>query len=186
MRGVGHCARCRTSVTLPHVCAPPKVVDPILLDRAQAVINAWADTQEGDKRVRGAVANLAAALTSDTPPLAVASEAPAWSDEATFPLFLDAKGYVWRDNGDGSISMARTNPDNSVTPEPWRYLVPQEQVAALREAGLRVVRNLVWPCMSCEAKLMHDDECEIGQLAAALASTDTPHITEHEGPPVDP
>lgn len=23
MRGVGHCARCRTSVTLPHVCAPP-------------------------------------------------------------------------------------------------------------------------------------------------------------------
>lgn len=40
------------------------------------------------------------------------------------PLAVDADGYVWRINDDGSHSMARTNPDNSPTPEPLTVYVP--------------------------------------------------------------
>lgn len=42
----------------------------------------------------------------------------------TRSLAVDADGYVWRINEDGSHSMARTNPDNSTTPLPLTYYVP--------------------------------------------------------------
>lgn len=40
------------------------------------------------------------------------------------PIAVDADGYVWRINEDGSHSMARTNPDNSPTPKPLTVYAP--------------------------------------------------------------
>lgn len=111
-------------------------------------------------------------------------EAPAWSLQATFPLFLDAKNYVWRDNGDGTSSMARTNPDNSPIPEPRTYLIPApsrdaaeawHSLAALSEEVERyrgvlecghakqfgAVRPGGWTCRVCQ---LHEAEAQRDEL----------------------
>lgn len=129
-------------------------------------------------------------------------ESSAWSLEATFPLFLDAKNYVWRDNGDGTSSMARTNPDNSPIPEPRTYLIPApsrdaaeawHSLAALSEEVERyrgvlecghakqfgAIRPGGWTCRVCQLHEAEAQRDELVKVARALKDLDEGEVLGH-------
>lgn len=45
-------------------------------------------------------------------------------------ILVDAAGYVWRDFGEGYLSMAPQNPDNEPIPEPVTVYLPVKLTAA--------------------------------------------------------
>ena len=98
------------------------------------------------------------------------------------PFFLDADGFMWRDNQDGSISMARTNPANTDTPEPFAYLVSARERCYICRPGIAGVSEE--GCADCDREAgLHQriDELEsaiVAALSLLAESEETPAAAE--------
>lgn len=102
------------------------------------------------------------------------------------PLAVDADGCVWRINDGGSLSMARTNPDNSPTPEPLTVYVPALPAAQLDEtvqalyARLSETRGYLRGYEGTALLPHHDDCCPKHQQWLAARRTERDSLRERE------
>lgn len=100
------------------------------------------------------------------------------------PLAVDADGYVWRINDNGSHSMARTNPGNSPTPQPLSIHVPVEQVRAVAQALREKARATEAEGVSSGNRFLRGRA--VGEAASAYAIEVTLPPGSEGGSPVAP